>query len=144
RYLAARRGTRSAQRRRGVGRAGRRRPAQPGRRGHSQGCLWRGRTPVSPWRLLLTRPEEDCQALAQSLAAAGIASSCLPLLAIEPVVLDARQGQRLANLRDYQAIIVVSKPAARLLLEQLAGAGLPPPRRGWFTVGAATARILQD
>ncbi|MCO7593424.1 MULTISPECIES: uroporphyrinogen-III synthase [Pseudomonas] len=99
---------------------------------------------MSPWRLLLTRPEEDCQALAQSLAAAGIASSCLPLLAIEPVVLDARQGQRLANLRDYQAIIVVSKPAARLLLEQLAGAGLPPPRRGWFTVGAATARILQD
>jgi len=98
---------------------------------------------VSPWRLLLTRPEEECQALAQSLAQAGIASSSLPLLAIEPVTLDARQGQYLRGLQGYQAIIVVSKPAARLLLEQLRRAGLQPPRQGWFTVGAATAQVMQ-
>lgn len=99
---------------------------------------------MSPWRLLLTRPEEDCAALAQSLLAAGIASSCLPLLAIEPVALDDGRLQLLADLHRYQAIIVVSKPAARLLLERLAEVGLPLPERGWFTVGEATAQVLRE
>lgn len=98
---------------------------------------------MSSWRLLLTRPAEDCAALAQSLAAAGVASSCLPLLAIEPVAMDNQQRQLLEGLRGFQAIIVVSKPAARLLLEQLADAGLQPPLHGWFTVGEATAAVLQ-
>ncbi|ATP42716.1 uroporphyrinogen-III synthase [Pseudomonas putida] len=99
---------------------------------------------MSPWRLLLTRPEEGCAALAQSLAAAGVASNCLPLLAIEAVRLGDVTRQRLAGLEHYQAVIVVSKPAARLLLEQLAHAGLQPPATGWFTVGEATAAVLQS
>lgn len=98
---------------------------------------------MSSWRLLLTRPAEDCAALAQSLAAAGVASSCLPLLAIEPVAVDNQQRLLLEGLQGFQAIIVVSKPAARLLLEQLAKAGLQPPVQGWFTVGEATAAVLQ-
>ncbi|MDF0734204.1 uroporphyrinogen-III synthase [Pseudomonas entomophila] len=98
---------------------------------------------MSGWRLLLTRPEEECAVLAHSLAAVGIASSSLPLLAIEPLALDAAGQARLAGLAGYQAIIVVSKPAARLLLARLAEAGLTPPPRGWFTVGAATAGVLQ-
>ncbi|WP_329603654.1 uroporphyrinogen-III synthase [Pseudomonas putida] len=98
---------------------------------------------MSSWRLLLTRPAEDCAALAQSLAAAGVASSCLPLLAIEPVAVDNQQRLLLEGLQGFQAIIVVSKPAARLLLEQLADAGLQPPVQGWFTVGEATAAVLQ-
>lgn len=99
---------------------------------------------MSQWRLLLTRPAEDCAALAQSLAAAGVASSCLPLLEIAPVGLVAQQQALLQGLNRFQAIIVVSKPAARLLLEQLAQASLQPPRQGWFTVGEATAAVLQD
>ena len=99
---------------------------------------------MSPWRLLLTRPQEDCAALAQSLAAAGIASSSLPLLAIEPVALAELQAQRLGELHLYDALIVVSKPAARLLLERLAERGLLPPPAGWFSVGEATARVLSD
>ncbi|WEK30873.1 MAG: uroporphyrinogen-III synthase [Candidatus Pseudomonas phytovorans] len=98
---------------------------------------------MSQWRLLLTRPAEDCAALAQNLAAAGVGSSCLPLLAIEPVTLEARQRLLLEGLDGFQTIIVVSKPAARLLLEQLAEASLLPPRQGWFTVGEATAAVLQ-
>ncbi len=98
---------------------------------------------MSQWRLLLTRPAEDCAALAQSLAAAGVGSSCLPLLAIEPVTVEPRQRLLLEGLHGFQAIIVVSKPAARLLLEQLAEASLQPPRQGWFTVGEATAAVLQ-
>ncbi|MEE1890451.1 uroporphyrinogen-III synthase [Pseudomonas carassii] len=99
---------------------------------------------MSPWRLLLTRPEEDCAALAQTLADAGIASASLPLLVIEAIAPDAAQVQRLRAITEAQAIIVVSKPAARLLLEQLAQAGVTPPLAGWFTVGEATARILQE
>lgn len=98
---------------------------------------------MSHWRLLLTRPAEDCAALAQSLAAAGVGSSCLPLLAIEPVALGDRQRPLLKGLPGFQAIIVVSKPAARLLLEHLAQTSLQPPRQGWFTVGEATAAVLQ-
>ncbi|MEG0245961.1 MAG: uroporphyrinogen-III synthase [Pseudomonas sp.] len=98
---------------------------------------------MSRWRLLLTRPADDCTALAQYLAAAGVASSCLPLLAIEAVAVDDRQRQLLGDLQGFQAIIVVSKPAARLLLERLAQAGLQPPPTGWFTVGEATAAVLQ-
>ncbi|MBP2259839.1 uroporphyrinogen-III synthase [Pseudomonas sp. BP8] len=99
---------------------------------------------MSHWRLLLTRPEEDCAALAQSLAGAGIASSSLPLLAIEPVALEQPEIERLSALAGYQARIVVSKPAARLLLAGLAQAGLQAPTAGWFSVGEATARVLQD
>lgn len=98
---------------------------------------------MSGWRLLLTRPEEECAALAQSLAAVGIASSRLPLLAIDPLTLDQTAQARLADIGQYQAIIVVSKPAARLLLERLADEGIAAPLQGWFTVGEATARILQ-
>ncbi|MDF9619912.1 uroporphyrinogen-III synthase [Pseudomonas entomophila] len=98
---------------------------------------------MSPWRLLLTRPEEDCAALARSLADAGIASASLPLLAIEPVALEPRHKEHLTEIGQAQAIIVVSKPAARLLLEQLDQAGIEPPRAGWFTVGEATASVLQ-
>ncbi|WP_460417530.1 uroporphyrinogen-III synthase [Pseudomonas sp. microsymbiont 2] len=99
---------------------------------------------MSPWRLLLTRPEQDCAALAQTLAAAGIASASLPLLTIEAIAPDPAQLKRLRSIGEAQAIIVVSKSAARLLLEQLAQAGVTPPREGWFSVGEATARILQE
>ncbi|MCF1489632.1 uroporphyrinogen-III synthase [Pseudomonas mosselii] len=99
---------------------------------------------MSPWRLLLTRPEEDCAALAQTLADAGIASASLPLLVIEAIAPGPEQVQRLRAIGEARAIIVVSKPAARLLLEQLAETGVTPPSAGWFTVGEATARILQE
>ncbi|KPE30107.1 uroporphyrinogen-III synthase, partial [Pseudomonas aeruginosa] len=40
---------------------------------------------MSGWRLLLTRPDEECAALAASLGEAGVHSSSLPLLAIDPL-----------------------------------------------------------
>lgn len=99
---------------------------------------------MSGWRLLLTRPVEDCAALAQTLAASGIKSSSLPLLDIEPLPLDDMGSALLRSVDRYQALIVVSKPAARLLLEQAGQIGLQLPRTGWFTVGAASAQVLQD
>lgn len=99
---------------------------------------------MNGWRLLLTRPAEESAALAQTLAAQGIHSSSLPLLAIEALPPAAEQDQILADLPRYSAVIVVSKPAARLGLELLErNCPQPLAAQPWFSVGAGTAEILR-
>lgn len=97
-----------------------------------------------PWRLLLTRPAEESAGLATELANEGVASASLPLLAIEPLPFTAPQRELMSRLNSFAAVIVVSKPAARLGLELLrqAGPGLPTPC--WFSVGGGTAAVLQQ
>lgn len=98
---------------------------------------------MNSWRLLLTRPAQECAAQAQALAGAGIFSRSLPLLAIEPLAGNQVHADTLHGLDRYQAIIVVSKPAARLLTERLATLGLALPTTAWFSVGAGTAQVLE-
>ncbi len=99
---------------------------------------------MTGWRLLLTRSAEESAALASELAASGVFSSRLPLLAIEPLALIDSQRDLIANLNRYCAVIVVSKPAARLGLELVSHYWPHPPVQKWFSVGAATAQILAD
>jgi uroporphyrinogen-III synthase len=99
---------------------------------------------LSVWRLLLTRPAEDCAALAQTLAAQGVVSHCMPLLAIEALDETPEQRSAFADLQRYCAVIVVSKPAARIGLQLLAQHGAPTPDLPWFSVGAATAAVLAE
>ncbi|MDB5981965.1 MAG: uroporphyrinogen-III synthase [Pseudomonas sp.] len=99
---------------------------------------------MTAWRLLLTRPEQESAALAAVLSDAGIYSSSLPLLEIEPLTIDGAQRSMIFNLGLYGAVIVVSKPAARLVLGLLDEIWPQPPIQPWFGVGAATAQILQD
>lgn len=100
---------------------------------------------MSAWRLLLTRPAEECVATAAALAEHGIQSASLPLLAIEPVAEKPEQRTTLQALDRYCAVVVVSKPAARLALEALDRYRTQsPPDQAWFTVGAATGAILQQ
>jgi len=99
---------------------------------------------LSAWRLLLTRPAEDCAALAQTLAAQGVVSHCMPLLAIEALDETPEQRSAFADLQRYCAVIVVSKPAARIGLQLLAQHGAPTPDLPWFSVGAATAAVLAE
>ena len=99
---------------------------------------------LAGWRLLLTRPQEDCVLLAQTLAAQGVFSSCMPLLEIAALEEDATQRALILDLDRYQAVIVVSKPAARLGLALLNRYWPQPPALRWFTVGAASAAILQE
>lgn len=100
---------------------------------------------MSDWRLLLTRPAEDCAALAQTLAGQGLFGHCLPLLAIEPLDETPEQRSLLLDLDRYCAVIAVSKPAARLGLERLDRYWPQPPmRQRWFAVGAATGTLLRD
>ncbi|PRA32152.1 uroporphyrinogen-III synthase [Pseudomonas poae] len=96
---------------------------------------------MTEWRVLLTRPAEESTALAASLSDAGIFSSSLPLLDIEPLALTPGQQAVLHDLGRYCAVIVVSKPAARLAVQQL---GQAWPQLPWFSVGAATAQVLAD
>nr|WP_272890814.1 uroporphyrinogen-III synthase [Stutzerimonas sp. S1] len=95
--------------------------------------------------MLLTRPAEECAALAATLADAGIHSTSLPLLAIEPLPETAEQRAMILELDRYCAVVVVSKPAARLALELLDRYWPQPPfGQCWFSVGAATGAILDD
>jgi uroporphyrinogen-III synthase len=96
---------------------------------------------VTSWRLLLTRPAEESTALAATLADAGVFSSQLPLLEIEALPVTPEQQAVLGALQRYCAVIVVSKPAARLALQQLSASW---PRLPWFSVGAGTAQILAE
>lgn len=96
---------------------------------------------MTEWRVLLTRPAEESMALAATLSEAGIFSSSLPLLDIEPLPVTPEQQAVFCDLDRYCAVIVVSKPAARLAVQQLGRAGKQLP---WFSVGAATAQVLAD
>lgn len=99
---------------------------------------------MTGWRLLLTRPTEDAAALAAFLAREGIFSSSLPLLEMEPVSPSATMREVIEHLDRYCAVIVVSKPAARMGLALLAQSWPQLPDMQWFSVGAATAQVLQE
>ncbi|WP_321362825.1 uroporphyrinogen-III synthase [Pseudomonas extremaustralis] len=96
---------------------------------------------MTDWRVLLTRPAEESATLAATLSEAGIYSSSLPLLDIEPLPITPERQAVLRDLGRYCAVIVVSKPAARLALQQMDQAW---PHLRWFSVGAATAQVLAD
>lgn len=96
---------------------------------------------MTGWRLLLTRPAEESAALSDLLADVGVFSSSLPLLEIEPIPLSDTMHQVFRDLDRYCAVIVVSKPAAKIAVALV---GQPPPFLKWFSVGAATARILEE
>nr|WP_272891976.1 uroporphyrinogen-III synthase [Stutzerimonas stutzeri] len=94
--------------------------------------------------MLLTRPAEECIALAAALSELDVHSASVPLLAIEPLAETAEQRATMLELDRYCAVVVVSKPAARLSLELLERYWPQPPLgQVWFSVGAATGAILE-
>lgn len=100
---------------------------------------------MTGWRLLLTRPAAECVALAATLAEAGVFSCSLPLLETEALAETPEQRATILGLQRYCAVIVVSKPAARLGLALLDRHwSQPPAGPRWFSVGAATAQLLDD
>jgi uroporphyrinogen-III synthase len=100
---------------------------------------------VSAWRLLLTRPTAESAQLAATLAGHGVISCSLPLLQIEALAESAEQRAMILALQGYCAVIVVSKPAARLGLELLDRYWPQSPLAPhWFAVGAGTAQILSE
>nr|WP_178131332.1 uroporphyrinogen-III synthase [Pseudomonas sp. C1C7] len=94
--------------------------------------------------MLLTRPADESAALSEVLAAQGIFSSSLPLLDIVPIPASDTMREVIQGLDRYCAVIVVSKPAARMGIELLDRFYPQTPSVKWFSVGSATAQILQD
>ncbi|MCJ8170514.1 uroporphyrinogen-III synthase [Atopomonas sediminilitoris] len=100
---------------------------------------------MSSWRLLLTRPANECATQVPELAAAGVAAQPFPLLALEPSVETAIERSLLLELARYSLVIVVSKTAARLMLERVDRYWPQPPHAQlWACVGPGTAQILHD
>ncbi|WP_223480913.1 MULTISPECIES: uroporphyrinogen-III synthase [unclassified Pseudomonas] len=99
---------------------------------------------MTGWRLLLTRPADESAALSAVLAEVGIFSSSLPLLEIEPIPASATMRLVIQDLDRYCAVIVVSKPAARIAVDLVDQYWPQAPRLKWFSVGAATAQILDE
>ncbi|MDB5995672.1 MAG: uroporphyrinogen-III synthase [Pseudomonas sp.] len=99
---------------------------------------------MTGWRLLLTRPADESAALSAVLAQTGIFSSSLPLLEIAPIPASDTMRQVIQHLDRYCAVIVVSKPAARIALDLVRQHWPQLPRLKWFSVGAATAQILSE
>lgn len=99
---------------------------------------------MTGWRLLLTRPADESAALSAVLAEQGIFSSSLPLLDIVPIPASDTMRDVIQGLGRYCAVIVVSKPAARIGVELLDRFCPQTPPVKWFSVGAATAQILED
>jgi uroporphyrinogen-III synthase len=99
---------------------------------------------VTGWRLLLTRPADESAALGRFLAGQGIFSSILPLLDIVPIPVSDTMLGVIRNLDRFCAVIVVSKPAARIGVSLLERSGSQAKGLKWFSVGAATAQILED
>ncbi|TDQ39340.1 uroporphyrinogen-III synthase [Thiopseudomonas denitrificans] len=100
---------------------------------------------VATWRVLITRPAADNAVLGQLLGGYGIYSHGMPLLDMQPLPETPQQRQILLELDRYSTVVVVSKPAARYMLQRLDQYWPQPPLRPqWFTVGAASGEILAD
>lgn len=99
---------------------------------------------MTGWRLLLTRPADESAALGSLLTEQGIFSRSLPLLDIAPIPASETMRDVIRSLDRYCAVIVVSKPAARIAVDLLGQLWSQPPAVKWFSVGAATAQILED
>lgn len=100
---------------------------------------------MNSWRLLLTRSAEDCDYMARTLATHGLYAYGLPLLAIQPLAENAQERAQWRALDSYQAVIVLSKPAAHLAGQRI-GRYWPklPPGPRWFAIGPGTAAVLAE
>ena len=100
---------------------------------------------LGSWRLLLTRPAEECAVVAAVLSEQGVYSASLPLMSLEALPETPEQRQCVLNLDLYHAAIAISKPAATLGLA-LIDRYWPQPPLGvsWFGIGPATGRILSE
>jgi len=92
-----------------------------------------------PIKILTTRPEAMAEKLGLPLQAAGYSVSNVPLLAIEPLTLQAQQKQWLMDLDLFHRVVVISPSAADVLLEILEDFWPQwPIGVNWYTVGQGT------
>lgn len=93
--------------------------------------------------VLITRPDDQTEALAQRLRAAGHRPLHRPALLIEPLPVTGDHRRRLLDLDQFHAVFFVSANAARLALEAMADLWPQWPLGvHWLAVGEATAAVI--
>ncbi len=91
---------------------------------------------LSSWVVWVARPEPDNQALCQLIRSRGGEAHALPMIQIHPLTVDYKA--QWCHI-EYDKIIVMSKPAARL-----GGPFIQKKQVETYAVGPGTADILKD
>ena len=90
----------------------------------------------------IARPQTEADALVQRLTTLGIAAQATPAICIEPLEVDHRV---IMELDQFDTLIVVSKPAARRLVDEIDHYWPQlPVDIDCIAVGPGTAQILRD
>lgn len=107
---------------------------------------WYERRPLFGRRVLVTRSEEQAGELMESLRGAGAEPVALPLLRIVACEQTQALDAALGRLADYDALLLTSANAVRLLAARAASLGVDLRRgvRRVACVGPATARAAAD
>jgi len=100
---------------------------------------------MTNWRILLTRLAAENITTGNVLAQNNIYSASLPLLKIRLLAENSKMLNILNKIKNYQAIVVVSKTAANLLVNLLKKYQITPHVKTiFFCVGAGSGKILQQ
>lgn len=95
--------------------------------------------------VVVTRPQEQSQALVEALQQAGASVLLLPTLAIDPIPIDYPQKAFVLDLDRYSIVICVSANAARIGLDVLSDYWPQwPVAQQWFAVGPATGQAMGE
>lgn len=90
----------------------------------------------------IARPQPEADALVNRLTELGIAAQATPAICIQPLEIDHRV---IMELDQFDTVIVVSKPAARRLVDEIDHYWPQlPVGIDCIAVGSGTAQILQD
>jgi uroporphyrinogen-III synthase len=102
------------------------------------------RQPLTPLRVLVTRPREQAAEFCDFLAGTGLEPLCLPVISPRPVEDTAPLDSAVARLAMYDWLVFASANGARFFFDRLRqlGGALPPPERLRIVAGPATATVL--
>lgn len=92
--------------------------------------------------VLVTRPAESGAELSRELERHGIATTCVPTVAIDAESCSPELDRRLKSLEDAAWLVITSVNGAEAVARSVAGAGLPSGLRV-AAVGSATAAALR-
>lgn len=103
--------------------------------------------PADALKVLVTRPQEQSERLAEKLVQAGFKPLLAPMISIEklPYGDDLKFDESIYHQDSLDGIIAISSNALRFFFEHLREQDLPiPATEKWFAIGQATAQAMRD
>lgn len=95
-------------------------------------------------RVLVTRPADSAQALADALTARGLEPVVVPAIEIRDEPPRGQLDQALARATDADRLVATSPNGVRATLDALDRLGIDPASISWAVVGEASAAVLRD